>query len=270
MKSLFTYLLLTVILLNSCVSKKTYNEALNQVKTTDSLLRDTLRQKDFTINRLSDYINNMSANGKIPGENFLPIIPNPPPQCTAYVSFDEKKFAKYKSYRQIDSILSAAILKFYKTKIYMAFKDGGFAVATPISIINKKSKGDVVFADNNKLLAFFRYLFSQAHEDELFFPDFEYSSCVIFIVSPNLYALGGKNTSGNEIQSWVNVNNFRLPDHIQNILLPNHTQVVALLYEFEANINLKGQLKILDDRHKRIALDDMDLIKYLSKYREGQ
>src|ERR1700743_715418 len=100
MKSLYIYLVLTAILLNGCVSKRRYIQLVNNSKHNESLFRDTLKEKDFIINKLSIYINNMSSNGEIPAESFLPIIPNPPPQPTDYLAFNDKKFAKLKSYGQ--------------------------------------------------------------------------------------------------------------------------------------------------------------------------
>jgi hypothetical protein len=195
----------------------------------------------------------------------IPLIPSPPPQPSTFKLLPDNLLKNAKTYAQADSIISACFIKSgHSKRFYLGIKNGGFAIATPIEEIdikgvvkNEETKDASSFSD------FFKYFFSRDHLNDLFFSKKGYYRCVIVLVSPNLYSLGGTKISQTDIEYWINSNYIFLPSNIATAKLEPKTAAVALLYEFEQNENVDDKVQILNEQKCKTKFSQHQLIKSL-------
>ncbi len=222
---------------------------------------DKLQNQVIDLNYKIEQLSAIKTNSDI--NNFLPLIPCPPPIPSSYLRVAEKIFSKLSTYHQADSLLTDEFAKNgYSKHFYLAIQGGGFAIATPIEEITENGtvkRSEI--SDNTAAGTFFKHFFSLDHFTELFFSQKGYYRTIIFLVSPNLYSFNGKKLTYNDLEQWAQVNAFRLPEIISKKKLEKQIQILALLYEFEQNENIENKVQIVDDRHCKTHFTELSLIK---------
>jgi hypothetical protein len=274
MKSAYiTIIYFSIFILCSCVSLREYKRVKKESFQKDTLISKlrndsaetykafkNLDDKYFTLNETNNQLKSLIENqSNVYGFPSIPIISVPPPQPTDYLILTNRIANHLKKYSKIDSLISHSFdVNNYK-KIYFGVSKGGFAIATEFEEITASGKKiESELKSSSSVVDFFL-----RHINDLFFSRPGFYRCIVFIISSNIYQLGGNKISYDELVNWLNLKTIALPPNIAQLSFSKPPQIVALMYEFEKNQNTKTTTQVLNYLNKNSQLKDNVLIKTL-------